>query len=121
MHHDQGPERAPDDDSIAALFARLIADAENFVRAEFNLYRASLFARLTQARGGIVMILVGFLLLQSAMIALLVGLIVILRPSLGAIGATATVVGSAVVIAGVLAKLAIGRLLKATEIEERRP
>lgn len=121
MTDDQRPERAPDEDSIPALFGRLIDDAEDFIRAELRLYRANLFARLNEARTGIVMILTSFLLLQSAIIALLVGMVVILRPSLGAAGATAAVVGTSVLVAGVLAKLAFDRIRKATEIGDRRP
>ncbi len=111
----------PQDDSIVALFARLIDDAERFVRAELRLYRANLFSRLTEARTGIIMILVSFLLAQSAIIALLVGLVVILRRPLGAIGATATVVGGATIVAALLAWIAIGKIRSATEIKDKRP
>ena len=41
---------SPEDDSIGALFARLIDDGERFVRAEVRLYRAQLFSRLHDAR-----------------------------------------------------------------------
>lgn len=110
-----------EDESIAALLARLIEDAERFVRAELRLYRADLFSRVTDARTAIVMMLAGFLLAQSAVIALLVGLIVILRRPLGAVGATAAVVGTALVLAVVLAKIALGKISKATAIEDRTP
>lgn len=123
--HDQPPPKSTgqhvDDNSIAALFASLIEDAEDFVRAELQLYRANLFARLTEARTGIVMILASFLIAQSAIIALLVGLVIILRPDLGAVGATATVVGTSLLVVALLAWLAIGRLRKATDIGEGRP
>lgn len=108
------------DDSIATLLGRVIEDAEHFVRAELRLYRAELFNRLNDTRTAIVLLLVGFLLAQSAVIALLVGLIVILRRPLGAVGATATVVGAALVIAAVLARIAIGKIGKATEIKDSR-
>lgn len=112
------PEPQAEDDSVASLFAMLIEDAENFVRAEVTLYRASIVARLTEARSAIVMILASFLLAQAAIIAFLVGLLVILLPYLGAAGATAAVVGSGLGMAGLLAFLAIGRLRKATQIDE---
>ncbi len=105
-------------ESIARLFARLIEDAERFVRAELRLYRADLFSRLAEARSAIILILIGFLLAQSAIIALLVGMIVILRPVLGAVGATASVVGGSIIVATLLAWIALGKLNKATEIED---
>ncbi len=116
-----GPPSTDADESIVALFSRLVDDAETFVRAEIRLYRANLFARLTEARTAIIMILTAFLLAQSAIIALLVGLVVILRPSLGAIGATATVVTVAITIAGLLAWLAIDKIRRVTEINGKSP
>ncbi len=107
------------DESIVALFSRLVDDAETFVRAEIRLYRANLFARLTEARTAIIMILTAFLLAQSAIIALLVGLVVILRPILGAVGATASVVIGAITVAGLLAWLAIDKISRVTEINSK--
>ncbi|MBY0285277.1 MAG: phage holin family protein [Sphingomonas sp.] len=114
------PPAEPEEESIAALFARLIDHAERFVRAELKLYRATLFDRLTGARTAVISLLTAFLLAQSAIIALLVGLIVILRQPLGAVGATATVVGSALVVAAVLVQFALVKLRKATEIEDKK-
>lgn len=65
-------------------------------------------------------LLVAFLLAQSAIIALLVGLIVILRRPLGAVGATAAVVGGSLVVAVVLVQFAWVKLRKATEIEDKK-
>lgn len=104
------------EESIVALFSRLVDDAETFVRAEIRLYRANLFERLTEARTAIIMILTAFLLAQSAIIALLVGLVVILRPILGAVGATAVVVVGAIAVAGLLAWLAIDKFRRVTEV-----
>lgn len=110
----------PEEESIAALFARLIDHAERFVRAELKLYRATLFDRLIGARTAAISLLVAFLLAQSAIIALLVGLIVILRRPLGAVGSTAVVVGGALVIAIVLVRFALIKLRKVTEIEDKK-
>lgn len=112
------PQQHADEDSIASLFAMLIADAEAFVRAEVTLYRASLMARLTEARTAIVMLLASFLLAQAAFIALLVGLVVILRPYFGAVGATMAVVGTGMGIAALLAFLAFARIRRATDVSE---
>ncbi len=113
------PPPVETDESIVALFSRLVDDAETFVRAEIRLYRANVFARLTEARTAIIMILTAFLLAQSAIIALLVGLVVILRPILGAVGATATVVIGAITVAGLMGWLAIAKISRVTEINSK--
>lgn len=107
-----------DDDSIATLFSRLIDDAERFVRAEIALYRAQIFRRLSDARIAIVLAGTAFLLAQSALIATLFGLILILRRQVGSAWATVIVVGLALLIAGILARIAIAQIRKATEIED---
>lgn len=112
-------EEGPEDDSIVALFARLVDDAERFVRAELKLYRATLFARLVEVRSAVIMLLASLFLAQSAMIALLVGLIVILRQQLGAIGATAAVFGGSMAIAGLLAWIAMIKIRQATDIKDK--
>ena len=115
------PPKSAADDSIVALFTRLVDDAETFVRAEIRLYRANVFSRLSDARTAIIMLLTSFLIAQSAIIALLVGLVVILRPALGATGATATVVIGGVSVAGLLAWLAINKIRKLTDIKGKPP
>jgi VIT1/CCC1 family predicted Fe2+/Mn2+ transporter len=110
-------ERSPDD-SIAALFSRLIDDAERFVRAEIRLYRAQAFARLGEARSAIVMVVIALLLAQSAFIGVVVGLLLILRGPLGAAWATVVVVCVSLGIAAVLVRLAIGKIRKVTEIKD---
>jgi hypothetical protein len=118
---DSPAEPAAIDDSIIALFTRLVDDAERFVRAELRLYRANLFSRLRETRSAIIMLLTGFLLAQSAIIALLVGLVIILRPMLGAIGATALVVGASITIAAMLAWFGIDKIGRATDIKDKAP
>ncbi|OYY72149.1 phage holin family protein [Sphingomonas sp. 28-63-12] len=119
MSDDWPKDEIEKDDSIAALFSRLVDDAERFVRAEVRLYRANLFNSLTEARSAIIMLLASLLLAQSAVIALLVGLVVILRRPLGAVGATAIVVVGALVIAALLGGLAIGKIRRATDIKDK--
>lgn len=107
------------DPSIAALFSQLIDHAERFIRAEFRLYRADLISRMIATRAAIVMILIAFLLSQASIIALLVGLIVILRHPLGAVGATTTVVGGALIIVALLGSVAFAKISRATKIEDK--
>lgn len=114
------PEEAAED-SFVDLFARLIDDAERFVRAEIQLYRAQLFTRLKQGRIAIVMLAVAFSLGQASVIALLIGLFAMLRGTLGIVGATVAVVIGALGVAGLLARLAIGQLRALTKIRDGKP
>lgn len=115
------PEDTAHEDSFVTLFTRLVDDAEGFVRAEVQLYRAELFARLKKGRAAIIMLVIALVLAQSALVALLVGLVATLRRPLGPAGATAVVVVTALAIAGLLVRYALGRLRKATEVKDRRP
>jgi CHASE2 domain-containing sensor protein len=108
----------PAEDSFVALFSRLIDHAEQFVRAELQLYRAQLFARLREGRTAIIMIATAFFLAQAALVAFLVGLVATLRAPLGPAGATAVVVLGALAIAALLAWLAIGKLREATQVRD---
>jgi len=115
---DRRPDEPEEQDSIVDLLSRLVDDAERFVRAEMQLYRAQLFARLRQGRTAIILLAVAFFLAQSAVVAFLVGLVATLRASLGPAGATATVVIGALVIAAILARIALWQLGKATDVED---
>lgn len=114
-------EQQPDDDSnsIAALFSRLIDDAERFVRAEIRLYRAQFLSRLGEARSAIVLAVVALLLAQSAMIATVLGLLLILRQPLGPVGATIAVVAVSLGIAALLVHLALGKVRRIMEIRDK--
>lgn len=115
------PGPAAEPPSLAELFARLIDDAEHFVRAEIRLYRAHFLARLTDAK--LILILVGgaLLLAQAALIALLIGLIMTLAHPLGPLGATAIVVLLALAMAGVMARVAIVKIKAMTVREDKAP
>ena len=116
-----GSDGAPvAEDSFVTLFTRLVDDAEDFVRAEVQLYRAEAFARLREGRTAIILLAVAFFLAQSAVVALLVGLLATLRRPLGPAGATAVVVAGALAIAGALVRGGIGLLKKATKVKDRR-
>src|SRR5882757_6898301 len=114
-------EQPPDDDSIGTLFSRLIDDAERFVRAEIRLYRAQLFHRIGEARTAILLGAAAFLLAQSAIIGMVVGLVLILRQPLGPVGATVVVGGGALIVAAVLARIAIAKIRTITEIKDGPP
>ncbi|MEO5867477.1 MAG: phage holin family protein [Sphingomonas sp.] len=109
----------PDDNSLGHLFSRLIDDAEQFVRAEVSLYRAQIFARIGDAKVAIVLGGLAFLIAQSSIIALLVGLVLVVRRSVhSAAGATAIVVGGALLVAGIMVAIAVAKVKKITRIRD---
>ena len=113
------PPEEHDSNSIAALFSRLIDDAERFVRAEIRLYRAQFLSRVGEARTAIVLGVVALLLAQSAMIATVLGLLLILRRPLGEVGATILVVLLSLGTAGLLVRFAIAKVRKLTEFPDK--
>ena len=113
-------ERPPDDhsNSIAALFSRLIDDAERFVRAEIRLYRAEFLSRVGEARVAIILGVIALLLAQSAVVAMVLGLLLILRHPLGEIWATLIVVVVSLGIAALLVRIAVAKVQAITEIKD---
>lgn len=113
-------DRLPDDDnSIARLFSRLIDDAERFVRAEIRLYRAEFLSRVGEARVAIVLGVVALLLAQSAIIAMVLGLLLILRHPVGEVWATIIVVIVSLAIAALLIQIAVTRVRRIIEIKDK--
>lgn len=97
-------------DSIGRMFVRLIEDTKRFLRAEAEVVRVKLLGRIVEARTPVVLGAGAFLLGQSAMVALLVGLIFALSPALGPLWATLVVVAGALAVAGLFLWVAIGKL-----------
>jgi hypothetical protein len=113
------PEKGPDFNSIGHLFSRLIDDAERFVRAEVNLYRAQAFARIGEAKVALLLGATAFLLAQSALIAMLVGLVLVVRMQVhSAAWATVIVVGAALAVAGIMVAIAVAKIKKLTRIKD---
>jgi len=111
--------KGQDPDSIGHLFSRLIDDAERFVRAEVNLYRAQIVARLNEVKVAILLGVTAFLLAQSALIAMLVGLVLVVRMQVhSAAWATAIVVGGALIVAGMMVAVAVAKIKKITRIKD---
>ena len=113
------PEKGTDPGSIGHLFSRLIDDAERFVRAEVNLYRAQAFARIGEAKVALLLGATAFLLAQSALIAMLVGLVLVVRMQVhSAAWATVIVVGGALVVAGIMVAIAVAKIKKLTRVKD---
>lgn len=102
----------PDDEedgTIGDLFARLVDDAEHFVRVEVKLYRAEALHRLESYKWLIAMAAVGALLGFCAVILLLMALVFALAPYTGpawasVIIAALAITGAAALFIGIFAK-----------------
>ena len=79
----------PDREGIGALFARLIEDARSLAQAELALYRTDFYRRLSRAKLGIMLCLVGAIMGQAAAVTLLVTLSFVLTPWIGRLGGAA--------------------------------
>lgn len=95
------------DESIMALFSRVVADAESLARAEVELQKAKVFARVGEAQNGVIFLLAAAVTGLMAFIALVVGALMILSRLLGPGWATVIVVGLLLLVTGVLGWLAI--------------
>lgn len=98
------------DPSVGTLVGRTIEDARALVTAEIALYKARLGERLTAYKGAITFFAIAGVLALCALIALLVGLILSLATLIGPGLATAAVVLTVLVVAGILAMIGKRRL-----------
>jgi Putative Actinobacterial Holin-X, holin superfamily III len=113
----EAPGESP---GIAALLSQLSGDARAFARAEANYLKAQAGERAAYAVPALAMLGVGLTLAAGSLIALLVGLIMVLAPLIGAGLATATVVGGAILIALLLLWAGSSRLRGAFKKPEER-
>ena len=107
----QGP--SPTDDGIGATIVQVAEDARAYATAQVDLAKAIAFARLTAAKGGIILGVIAAVLGITALGALLVGAIMTLATKVGPGFATLIVVGIVLLVAGVLGKMAATRLSRA--------
>lgn len=99
-------QRLVADDSIPTLLSRALSEAQDVARSEIDLQKAKLGAKVTEAKGGVVLLVVAIVLGLLGLIALVVGLLMILTPLLGPIAATAIVAGTLLVLAALCGLLA---------------
>lgn len=95
------------DESIATLLSRVLADAEHVARAEIELQKAKVVARIDEARNGVFLLLASVATGSVALTALVVGVLMVLTPLIGPGGATAIVVGTLVLVSALLGWLAM--------------
>ncbi len=100
-------DTAGDDESIAALFSRVLSDAENLARAEIELQKAKVVARIDDARNGVLLLLASVATGSVALTALVVGVLMVLSRIVGPGWATAIVVGTLLVLSALMGWLAM--------------
>lgn len=100
---------APPGLSIRESFARLVDSGRDLVSAEIEWARLRGQVAATCLRDAALLGVTACLLALAAMVALLVGLILILQPLLGSGWAVVAVVGAALAVAGLLGWLAARR------------
>ena len=117
-------------ETIGALFSQLIDDANQVLRAEVNVYKASAFERVAMARAGLIKLAVGAALLFCALLPLLLGCLLALAQLIGpllaglALAAGSTIIGLVFLASGKknVALTLEGKLgTPLTEVEEKLP
>lgn len=112
------PGQPPEQEPIGALLARLIEDGRALIAAELAVFRTDFYRRLGRARIGILLCLIGAITGQAAAVALLVTLSFVLQPWIGLIGGSLASVTLGAVLAVVLIRLGVRKLLAVVEDPE---
>jgi hypothetical protein len=103
-------EGDPKEESIGALFGRLAEDGRAYAKAELELYRQIARHRAARARGGLIALIAGAVLLLSSFTALIFGLVLWLAGLIGALLAGLAVAALLVLIGYALIRFGIGGL-----------
>lgn len=104
----------PDDEGVGALISRAVAEGRDYASAEIGYWRALLADRFADVRGTVILGVAALLVINAAVIALILGLLLVLSPLIGPGGATAIVVIVALAVAGLLGWMAMKRLQRVT-------
>lgn len=91
-----------EEESFPQLVSRVVDDAKEVARAEIDLVKAQVTAKLAAYRGAVVLFAVAALLTLVALGGLIVGLILTLAQYLGAGWATLIVIGATFALAALL-------------------
>jgi hypothetical protein len=102
----------PPEPGIGALAGNLVEDGRAYAMAEVAVYRAKAVAWLGEAKFVAIFGAAALVLVNAAIIALLVGLLLTLAPRVGPGWATVIVVGGTLVLAGLLGWFALRHIRK---------
>ncbi|WP_370308822.1 hypothetical protein [Sphingobium abikonense] len=108
MPHTEGPEEAARQESVGDAFRRLYTDARDYAAAEAEKQKLRLNLIMAGVRNAAIFAVTAFLILFASLVALLVGLIHVLEPMIGPLGATLAIFAAGIVIAILLLLLAKG-------------
>ena len=98
------------DDAIGALFGQLLEDGKTIVSTEVRLARAGVSLRISRAKGGLVLAVLGLAVIHLSLIAGAVMLALALAVETGPLYAGLIVIVAGSAVAAVLARAAIGRI-----------
>jgi len=98
---------------IIALARQLMRDARAWISAEIGFYQALIGDRMRDAKMAIAFAVLALVLANAALIALLIGGILILLPYVGAFWATLIVIGLTLAIAAILGLSALDHVKRA--------
>jgi hypothetical protein len=115
-----GPAGDPKEESIGALFGRLAEDGRDYAKAEIALYRQVARRRMARARGGLIALFVGTVLLLSALTALIIGLVLWLSGLIGPLLAGLAVAALLVLVGFILIRVGIAGVKALGGDEEER-
>jgi hypothetical protein len=113
-------EGDPKEESIGALFGRLAEDGRAYATAELNLYRQIARRRAARARGGLIALIAGAVLLLSSLTALIFGLVLWLAGLIGALPAGLAVAAALILIGYALIRFGMSGLRALGGDEEER-
>lgn len=105
-------ETAPPE-GILELCSDIVANAKILVRAEIGRLRALAFRRLVKSRLAVLFMVSSALLVQSAVMVMLVGLLLFLHSYVGIVWATVISMVIALVAAAILGRLAFWQIKRA--------
>lgn len=106
--HTEGPEEAARQESVGDAFRRLYTDARDYAAAEAEKQKLRLSLIMAGVRNAAIFAVTAFLILFASLVALLVGLIHVLEPMIGPLGATLAIFAAGIVVAILLLLLAKG-------------
>ncbi len=100
----------PADASIGDLFHQLVDDGKSYARAEANLYKAIARYRVGKAKNGIIALAATWFLLNAALIAFFVGLVMGLAELIGPVAGGSVVLAVTGIGGFFLVRYALGKL-----------
>ncbi|GAA0730157.1 phage holin family protein [Sphingomonas japonica] len=109
------------DEGVATLVTRLVAEAKDYGRAEMAYVQAIARERTGDAAHGVGLLAAATFLGLATLTTMLVGLVLMLTPAIGAAGATTVVVFGAGLITALLGKIGIDRMRHAARKSDPGP